>query len=39
LVFAGVIGPTPEVPADFPKGNKEKENTVNPVTKKFQFGQ
>jgi len=34
-----VIGPTPEVPADFPKGNKEKENTVNPVTKKFQFGQ
>jgi len=38
LVFAGVIGPTPEVPADFPKGNKEKENTVNPVTKKFQFG-
>ncbi len=34
-----MIGPTPEVPADFPKGNKEKENTVNPVTKKFQFGQ
>src|SRR5690606_36520366 len=23
----------------FPRGNKEKENTVNPVTKKFQFGQ
>ncbi len=24
---------------DFPQGNIEKENTVNPVTKQFQFGQ
>src|SRR5690606_35633896 len=29
----------PPLPPISPKGNREKENTVNPVIKKFQFGQ
>src|SRR5690606_6267945 len=37
--LAGCFGPIPGPSADFPKGNTEKENTVNPVIKKFQFGQ
>ncbi len=32
------MAPPVSVPR-FPKGNTEKENTVNPVIKKFQFGQ
>ncbi len=35
----GDRGPTPRIPEDFPQGNEEKENTVNPVIKQFQFGQ
>ncbi|HCL74633.1 MAG TPA: hypothetical protein DIC26_02015, partial [Pseudomonas sp.] len=32
-------GRLPSVLPISPKGNREKENTVNPVIKKFQFGQ